>query len=89
LPSYYFPDTLLKIEERPSAGNKIIPDNKTVFSPGSDAFENNSTIIFFILDADSIETLPWDTIVKRYIILKRYEVTQSYMSEHNWSITYP
>jgi len=89
LPSFNYPDTLLKVEEKPPVSNKIGTNDKTVFGPGSDIFENYHTIIFFILDADSVEILSWDTIVKRNIILKRYEVTQSYMSDHNWIITYP
>jgi hypothetical protein len=43
----------------------------------------------FIFDAHTIETTPWDSIVKHYMVLKRYQLTESDVEKMNWTITYP
>jgi len=43
----------------------------------------------FIFDAHTIETTPWDSIVKHNMILKRYQLTKTDMEKSNWTITYP
>ena len=87
--SFYYPDTLLKKSEYPPDGNKILKHEVINNIPGDPCFEVTDTLIIFILNADTVETLPWDTIVERYLILKRYEVTKYDMERVNWTITYP
>jgi hypothetical protein len=43
----------------------------------------------YIFDAHTIETTPWDSIVKHYMMLKRFQVSKSDMEKNNWTITYP
>ncbi|MGV8091910.1 MAG: hypothetical protein AB2L24_08610 [Mangrovibacterium sp.] len=95
--SYRYPDTLLvynpvvnptsyKIEahslevEQKSHGSCF--DGIISGSPGG-------KIMFFIYDANTLETTPWDTVVKHYMILKRYDLTEQDLDSMGWTITYP
>jgi len=46
-------------------------------------------LIVFIFDASIVDSTPWDTIRKKYLILKRYDLTLEDLQKVNWSITYP
>jgi len=46
-------------------------------------------IMYFIYDANTLETVPWDTVVKHYMILKRYELSVEDLISTNWTVTYP
>ena len=53
-------------------------------------FDNNSKkSIFFIFDANTLETTPWDTVLSNYLILKRYEITLEDFQNNNFTLTYP
>lgn len=52
-------------------------------------YYNTQKLIYFIFDAQTLETVPWDTVVKKYMILKRYELTLHDLDSLNWTITYP
>lgn len=47
------------------------------------------TIMYFIYDAHTLETIPWDTVVKNYMILKRYDLHLEDLQAMDWIITYP
>lgn len=47
------------------------------------------TIMYFIFDAHTLETTPWDTVVKYYMILKRYDLRLEDLQAMDWIITYP
>lgn len=90
--SYSFPDTgLSRIDFVPYSGgnqtHKILShDGKT---EGRGEFNINPTTLVFIFDAHTIETTPWDSIVKQYMVLKRYQITEGELQKSNWTITYP
>jgi hypothetical protein len=46
-------------------------------------------IMYYLFDANTLETTPWDTIVKKYMILKRYDLSLQDMQNLNWTMTYP
>lgn len=52
-------------------------------------FDSQSIWMYFIFDAHLLETTPWDTVVKKYMILKRYDITLEDMQKSDWTITYP
>lgn len=52
-------------------------------------FEIQRIWMYFIFDAHLLETTPWDTVVKKYMILKRYDLTLEDMQKSDWTITYP
>jgi hypothetical protein len=96
--SYRYPDTTLK--ENPVPGRKYARING--HSSGreqdiyGDCFEGTISsanpggkIMFFIYDANTLETMPWDTVVKHYMILKRYDLTEQDLDSMGWTITYP
>ncbi len=43
----------------------------------------------FILDAHTVETIPWDSITRNKLYLKRYELDDADMEAMGWKITYP
>lgn len=89
--SYSYPDTsLAKIEDHPgnnkSIAYKVKSGEKTTLP--ADNFVYNPTMQLVIFDADSIENIPWDSIVKHNTILKRYKFTEKDMKECGWTISY-
>jgi hypothetical protein len=54
-------------------------------------FNHNSYGIlnFFVLNAQTVDITPWDTIVKYHMVLKRYEYSVQDMDSLHWTITYP
>jgi hypothetical protein len=90
--SFAYPDTNLSlIDFVPySGGNETLKilahDGKT---EGRGIFDLNPTTLVFIFDANTIETTPWDSIVKHYLVLKRYQLTKVDMEKNNWTISYP
>lgn len=46
-------------------------------------------IMFFIYDAQTLETTPWDTVAKNHLVLKRYDLSLGDLQKMNWTITYP
>lgn len=90
--SYSYPDTSLsKVDIIPhydgNVWSKILAHDGKNETVG--VFNQNPTTLVFIFDAHTVETTPWDSIVKHYTILKRYELTKSDMEKNNWIITYP
>jgi len=49
----------------------------------------SDTLLLFIFDSYVLETIPWDTVRKKYLILKRYDLSYDDLERMNWTITYP
>ncbi len=82
------PDTSLNIlDNKPGVnGNttqKINAHDKIFVPPHSDA------ILLYIFDADVIEKQPWDSVVKYYKILKRYQISEQQINSSKLIINYP
>ena len=45
--------------------------------------------MFFLFDNQVIQTVPWDTIVKYRMYLRKYDMTVDDLRNSNWTITYP
>lgn len=88
-----YPDTLTLYPNH--TGNQYYMIGE--FSQGKDIyrycleydFKRQSIWMYFIFDAHLLETTPWDTVVKNYMILKRYDLTLEDMQKSDWTITYP
>ncbi|MGV8091908.1 MAG: hypothetical protein AB2L24_08600 [Mangrovibacterium sp.] len=95
--SYRYPDTIPVANPVPGRKYARINSHSTGIeqkSHGScfDGIINDSPggkIMFFIYDTNTLETTPWDTIVKHYMILKRYDLTEQDLDSMGWTITYP
>jgi hypothetical protein len=99
LPIYYgrsgrYPDTITLYPDPTGDQNFKIE----AYSVGEDRkyrdclekdFESQRTWMYFIFDSHLLETTPWDTVVKKYMILKRYDLTLEDMVKSDWTITYP
>ncbi len=47
------------------------------------------TLNIYIFDAEVIENTPWETVVRDYLVLKRYDLSLSDLQRLNWQVTYP
>ena len=91
-----YPDTLTLYPNPASAGDYYkVGRNATGKHLYRDCIEydfkaNPSGIImYYIYDAQTLKTVPWDTVVKNYMILKRYDLTKQDLDSMQWTITYP
>ncbi len=52
--------------------------------------EGSSGILnIYIFDAEVIENTPWETVVRDYLVLKRYDLSLSDLQRLDWLVTYP
>lgn len=49
----------------------------------------SDTLMIFIYDAYTLETTPWDTVRKKCMYLKRYDLSLSDLQKSDWTIAYP
>jgi hypothetical protein len=43
----------------------------------------------FIYDAKLVQTTPWDSVVGKYLVLKRYDFSLQDLEKMNGIVTYP
>jgi len=60
-----------------------------VFGFPSSIISQNDKRCYFILDKEIVTSVPWDTIQKNYIVLKRYDLSLEDFKKLNWSLIYP
>jgi len=90
--SFEYPDTgLIVTTNRPGKNGNISQKIKKGDQGSTPAgiLGVNSTGQIFIFDADTIEKLPWDSIVKHKRYIRRYQFTKNDLEKSNWTITYP
>ncbi len=51
-------------------------------------FSLSKKLNIWIFDAHLLETVPWDTVKKNYMILKRYSLTKAQLDSADWIINY-
>lgn len=92
---FYYPDTSIRIEYNPiySATEYLIKfkETKSVTVKGTweGKFEIWDTLMIYIFDALTLKDLPWDTLRKNYLILKRYDLCLQDLENINWNLIYP
>jgi uncharacterized protein Smg (DUF494 family) len=47
------------------------------------------TIVIFLFDAYTLENNAWDTIVKRYMVLQRYDLSLQDLQKLEWMLPFP
>ena len=52
-------------------------------------FIASDTLIVYVIDTAILESTPWDTVIKNYLVLKRYDLSLLDFHSLNWEITYP
>lgn len=92
-----YPDTLIRLGDIRKSKNYFFVAAKT---SNSTILRDNSpweysikdfrfeTIMVFVFNADQIKDLPWDTVVNKYMILKRYDLNLEKLDSLNWKINY-
>ena len=92
---FSYPDTTL------GSFNPYFPDSHHLVNGNSDratehraddcyegALNYYGKLMLFVIDEKVITTEPWDTIRKKYLILRRYDLTLKDLQNANWRITY-
>ena len=54
-------------------------------------FENEISVsgfVIYVFDAEVLETVPWDTVGKYYMVLRTIRPTLEEMQRNNWTITF-
>ena len=93
--SYRYPDTIPHndgVVSEPSIYRVEKSSEKQSITRGCYEGKMNSSypkIMFFIYDAQILENTPWDTIAKKNMVLKRYDLSLEDLQRMNWTITYP
>ena len=49
----------------------------------------NDTISVFLFDGETVENVPWETVVKEYLVLQRYDLSIEDMKKLDRTIHYP
>jgi hypothetical protein len=52
-------------------------------------FDDKPYLKVFFLDWNIVKTIPWDTIVKKNLVLKRIDVDLKMLQDNNWTLIYP
>jgi hypothetical protein len=92
--SYRYPDTTLRTVPSPIFfANSLVLPGETVSYPvrgtWNEVFDICDTLMIFIFDETKIKNVPWDTIKKNYMILKRYDLSLEDLVKLDWRVTYP
>jgi hypothetical protein len=95
--SDFYPDTLKMYPISPSMSYYKVKSNETKTYNSKETWEDffqnrivsSGKLFVFIYDAQTIESIPFDTIQKKYMILKRFDLTYNEIVQKNWIITYP
>jgi hypothetical protein len=83
-----YPPGASPVDYKCEANNQKIYFSRSCF----EAIINNTSnkmLNVFIFNAETIETVSWDTIKKNYMLLKRYDLTKAQLDSANWIINYP
>jgi hypothetical protein len=93
--SFAFPDTTLRPEDNPVTSDDFyrIQSGETVTNPimgrWESKFDISDTLMIFIFDETTLKIVPWDTVRKNYMILKRYDLSLEDLVRMDWRVTYP
>lgn len=77
---------------------KVLPGETNTNNKGRECIEDlweylyessGNKMMYYIFDAQTLETTPWDTVCKKYLVLKRYDLSLADLQRMNWTITYP
>ncbi len=96
----YYPDSNLSIRNKylnlinDSVHKKLRPSQSGLQSGhycAEDIFNENKDkkVMFFIFDADTIESTPWNQVVANNLYIKRYDFSYSDMDSMGWEVNYP
>ena len=93
-----YPDTITYFGYQFTVNNIMIKNSISryeVFEKGNCmekviGIENEyGVLMFFIFDNEIVKTVPWETIVKNKMYLKKYIMTVDSLQAKDWTITYP
>jgi hypothetical protein len=78
-----------------SSNNQIYPGSSLAFKVAGSwgyifsHYIPSDTLQIFIYDYATFKNNSWDTIVSKYLILKKYDLTLDSLEKLNWIIKYP
>lgn len=60
-----------------------------VYIPWDKIYKQRDTVSFYIFDAKTLETIPWQKVTENYLVLQRYDLSLVDLKKLNWVISYP
>jgi len=99
----YYPDTSMRIHLSPagmnplpdSARRKTYPDSTCLLIRRGacreglfNKYDSSVKLVIFVLDAHLLATTPWDTVVKKDMYTRRYDLSYNDMERMGWRIDY-
>ena len=95
-----FPDTSIPIgnyipKGTPGPPSGVIQPGESYSLVKSGSLESyftsapSGTLELFIFDANTVQTIAWDTVLSKYLILKRYDLTLDSINKTGRIIDYP
>jgi hypothetical protein len=90
-----YPDTMIHFSNPVLAGNSYKVAPNTIGDPlrltdtYEELFRQIDTLMVFVFDSQTLENVPWETVINNYIILKRYDLSYLDLNTINWTIIYP
>lgn len=101
--SCFYPDTSLLVNFNVKQTNLVIDTINNIITPQNNIILQvagtweyifardipSDTLEIFIYNLNILRTVNNDTIVKKYLILKRYELSLDSLEKSNWIIYYP
>lgn len=92
---YIYPDTSIT-NFRTRVRASIKPNTLIDIAGGSAPWEKifevrvpNDTMSIFVIDSDTLNNHPWDTIRSQYLILQRYDLSLKDLENRKFEIEYP
>ena len=94
--SRFYPDTSFQYIPNPKLNPEIFRVEANTIqgyhyvSPSKSFFDQNlDTLMVFVFDAYTLETISWDTVKAKNLILKRYYLSEEDLDQMKWIVNYP
>lgn len=72
----------------PGETNKRALESRSCWEDKFKDLIKSDTVMIYVFDAQVLESTAWDTVVKKYLILKRYDLSLQDLQKSNWTVTY-
>jgi hypothetical protein len=69
--------------------NLLALQSRNCWEDNFKSFVTSDTLMVYIFDGQVLDSLPWDSVKAKNLILKRYDLSLQDIHQMHWSITYP
>lgn len=73
----------------PNELNSLVLSGRSCIEYDYNRYGLSDTLMVYVLDANVVESEPWESITSDYKILKRYDLSLQDWERMNWILNYP